>query len=135
MPKSSRSKIELTQKELKHLFKLVILNRIILESFENSKDSVNMSLYQRLKIYFSAKTEDFLSKEVSQVLEEYINYEDAKEVDMIIEEEKETVLKVLKETEKKGINLNVEDLFNQVNQKMNETGIIRIPFSKKKQND
>ena len=100
MPKSSRSKIELTQKELKHLFKLVILNRIILESFENSKDSVNMSLYQRLKIYFSAKTEDFLSKEVSQVLEEYINYEDAKEVDMIIEEEKETVLKVLKETEK-----------------------------------
>lgn len=135
MPKSSKIKIELTQKELQHLFKLVILNKIILESLENSKDSENSSLYQRLKAYFSTKKEAAISKEVSQVLEEYVNYEDAQEVDMILEEEKETVLKVLKETEKKGINLNVEDLFNQVNQKLNESGIIRIPLSKKKQND
>jgi len=135
MLKPAKTKIELTQKDLKHLFKLVILEKMILESLENSHNPENISLYQRLKTYFSTKTENLLSKEIAQFLEEYISYEDAQEVDMIIEEEKETILKVLKETEKKGVNLNVEDLFNQVNQKLNESGIIRVPFSKKKQND
>jgi len=133
--REKKIKFEFSQKELRLLFQAVVLNEILRESVSVEGDFQESSIYMLLKKHFTKEECAKFSEKAYDLIDEYVDWEDMEEIALLSTEEKKAVMNALKNTGRQGINLHTKDLFGQIEEQLDKSGIIQLSFDTKKQDD
>lgn len=130
--KDRKIKIELNKKQLQELLEMVFLYEAMRGEMEEDGNSTITPL---LKSYSSDQTRKNAMKKADALLDEYLEWTNLQEIDDLLDEQKETMLKIMEEFQRKGASFKSDDLISQLNEKLGKIKLLRLPLKSQIQDD